>query len=204
MLRWNMVDCDGNDLFHVWSGDYGAFKKQPDLAAENKKLAEQKNLRDRDQLEQAKVQFRQYVQQRNFVAATKLVLKMKQVGGGIVLERDELLAVIKCLQAASHWSDSAPFMAELIARFPDGADLVRIKLAQICLVELKRPGKALEILADVDAARRAAAATCIGQENRRQSPTAAGRRRIRAGFRLLVKTPLVRRQGSSVPQMPHA
>ena len=70
-----------------------------------------------------------------------------------MLDRDELLAVIKGLQAASRWSDSAPFMAELVTRFPDGADLVRIKLAQICLVELNRPGKALEVLADVDAAR---------------------------------------------------
>jgi membrane associated rhomboid family serine protease len=153
MLKLKLVDCDNVDLFHIWSGDYGGVKTASDVAAENKKLAEQENLRNRDQLDQAKVQFRHYLQQRNFVAATKLVLKMKQVGGGIVLDRDELLAVTKCLQAAGHWSDSAPFMAELIARFPDGADLVRIKLAQICLVELKRPGKALEILANVDAAR---------------------------------------------------
>ena len=44
-------------------------------------------------------------------------------------------------------------MAELVDRFPEGADLVRIKLAQICVVELNRPGKALELLAAVDAAR---------------------------------------------------
>ena len=153
MLKWNLVDCDGNDLFHVWSGDYGAFKKEPDRAKENAKLAEQKKLRDHDQLGQAKVQFRQYLQQGNIAAAVTLANKMKGVGGGLMLDRDELLAVIKGLHTAGRWSDSAPFMAELVNRFPEGADAVRIKLAQICVVELNRPGKALDLLAGVDAAR---------------------------------------------------
>jgi hypothetical protein len=43
-------------------------------------------------------------------------------------------------------------MAELVERFPAGADAVRIKLAQICVVELNRPGKALELLSELDAA----------------------------------------------------
>lgn len=77
---------------------------------------------------------------------------MKDVSGGLQLDRDELLTLIKGLHAAKRWSDSAPFMADLIARFPDGADPVRIKLAQICVVELGRPGRALELLADVNTA----------------------------------------------------
>jgi hypothetical protein len=153
LLKWNMVDCDGNDLFHVWSGDYGAFKKKPDLAKEDAKLAEQKKLRDRDQLAQAKAPFRRYLQEGNIAAAVTLANKMKCVGVGLTLDRDELVAVIKGLHAAGRWSNSAPFMAELVNRFPDGADLVRIKLAQICVVELNRPGKALDLLKSVDAAR---------------------------------------------------
>jgi len=153
MLKGNLVECDGNDLLHVWSGDYGAFKKEPDLVKENAKLAEQKQLRDRDRLAQAKAQFRQYLQEGQIAAAATLAGKMKDVGAGLTLDRDELVAVIKGLHAAGRWSDSAPFMAELVNRFPDGADLVRVKLAQICVVALNRPAKALELLKGVDAGR---------------------------------------------------
>ena len=151
MLKMNWVDCDGNDLLHIWSGDYGTFKKEPDRAAENAKLAEQKAHRDLDLLSHAKTQFRQYLQQGNVAAAVTLAGKMKLVGDGLTLDRDELLAVTKGLQSAGLWSESAPYMAELIRRFPEGADLFRIKLAQICVVELNRPGKALDLLADIDA-----------------------------------------------------
>ena len=75
---------------------------------------------------------------------------MKHVCDGLKLDRDELLAVIKGLHAAKRWRDSAPYLAELIQRFPAGADAARIKLAQICVVELNRPAKALELLAEVD------------------------------------------------------
>jgi hypothetical protein len=54
------------------------------------------------------------------------------------------------LHGTGRWRDSAPFLAELIRRFPDGADAARIKLAHICVVELNRPAKALELLADTD------------------------------------------------------
>jgi hypothetical protein len=37
-----------------------------------------------------------------------------------------------------------------INRFPEQSDAMRIKLAQICVVELERPGKALELLDGVD------------------------------------------------------
>jgi membrane associated rhomboid family serine protease len=153
LLKWNLVDCDSNDLFHVWSGDYGNFKQEPDRAQENAKLADLKRRRDCDQLDQAKAQLHRYLQEGNYAAAATLVTKMKEVGGGLTLDRNELILVIKGLHAAGRWSDSAPLMAELIDRFPENADLARVKLAQICVVELNRPGKALDLLKCVDAAR---------------------------------------------------
>jgi membrane associated rhomboid family serine protease len=153
MLKWNWVDCDGNDLFHIWSGDYGNVRLAADRTAKDAQLAEQNALRDRELLGQAKIQFRHYLQQGNVAAAVALAGKMKSVGGGLTLDRDELAAVVKGLHVAGRWSDSAPYMAELIRRFPDGADLVRIKLAQICVVELNRPGKALDLLTQVDVRR---------------------------------------------------
>jgi len=153
MLKLNWVDCEGNDLFHVWSGDYGNIKLASDRTKVDARLVKQQRLRDGDQLRQAKAQCRQYLQQGNVAAAVTLFGKMKPVGGGLRLDRDELAAVIKGLHAAGRWGDSAPFMAEFIERFAEGAELLRIKLAQICVVELNRPGQALELLTKVDARR---------------------------------------------------
>jgi hypothetical protein len=90
------------------------------------------------------------LEQNNPAAALKLYEKMKEVGDGLQLERRQLLTLIKWLHGEKRWSDSAPFMAELITRFSEEADPARVKLAQICVVELGRPGKALDLLSDVD------------------------------------------------------
>jgi rhomboid family protein len=150
LLNRGVVDCEGWDLVHVWRGDYGAFKIEPttkELVQEVETLRQQKYGR---QLTAAKAQLREYLRAGNTAAAVVLYRKMKDVGGGITLDRDELLAIVKGLHATSRWADSAPFMAELINRFPAGMDQVRIKLAHICVVELNRPGKALDLLQHVD------------------------------------------------------
>jgi membrane associated rhomboid family serine protease len=150
LLKRGVVDCEGWDIFHVWRGDYGAFKKEPEPAEVFAKVDARRKCRDEQMLAAARQQFRLYLKQGNADAALRLYEKLKDVGGGLILDRDELLAVIQALHAAKRWRDSAPHMAEFIARFPDRADAMRIKLAQICAVELQRPGKALELLADVD------------------------------------------------------
>lgn len=78
---------------------------------------------------------------------------MRHIGGGLVLDRNELFALIKHLQATNRFRESAPLLAELIRRFPDGADTARVKLAQICVVELDRPAKALEVLQGINPSR---------------------------------------------------
>lgn len=150
MLRRGVVDCEGWDLLHVWKGDYGGFREQPDPQVTFAKTAERQKQTDQNLLANAKSQLRQFLQQGNLPAALTLYRKMGEVGDGLTLENDELRAIIKALHQQRRWAESAPFMAELIERFPAGADLVRVKLAQICVVELERPGKALDLLADVD------------------------------------------------------
>jgi hypothetical protein len=60
--------------------------------------------------------------------------------------------MIQWLHGKKRWSESAPFMARFIEANPGRADAVRIKLAQICVLELMRPGKALELLAPINTA----------------------------------------------------
>lgn len=153
LLKTKAVDCEGWDAFHVWSGDYGTFKKEPDLVKESAEVAVKLKQRDETQLDRAKAQLGEYLRAGNAAAALLLYEKMRHVGGGITLDRGELLALIKHLHSHSRWSDSAPFLAELVRRFPEGADAARVKLAQICIVELNRPSAALELLQATNAAR---------------------------------------------------
>ena len=76
---------------------------------------------------------------------------MKGVRGGIVPGRNDWLAMIQALHQEKRWAESAPLMAKCIDAFPSGADAMRIKLAQICVVELQRPARALDLLGRVDA-----------------------------------------------------
>jgi membrane associated rhomboid family serine protease len=149
LLKRKVVDCEGWDMFHVWRGDYGAFNKVPEPAEVFAKVDARKQSRDEKLLADAKQQLQMYFKQNNPLAAMRLYEKMKDVGAGLVLERTQMLAIIQALHTEKRWQDSAPFMAEFIERFPEQADAMRIKLAQICVVELHRPGKALDLLAGV-------------------------------------------------------
>lgn len=154
LLKHKVVDCEGWDVLHVWRGDYGSFREESDpLARTAEPPAPRQTERQAQQQGDAKQQLRAYLGEGNVAAAVLLYNKMQDLGGGFVLARDDFVAIIRGLHAKGRWTDSAPFMAELNERFPDGADPVRVKLAQICVVELERPGKALDLLAAVDVAK---------------------------------------------------
>jgi membrane associated rhomboid family serine protease len=153
LLKSGVVDCEGWDFFHVWSGNYGGFRETPappDVSAE---LDARRHERDANLLGDAQAQLAAYFRGGKTNAALLLYQKMKNVGSGLSLDRQQLRTLIKGLQVAGRWQESAPFMADFIERFPDAADPMRLKLAQICLVELQRPGKALDILGEIDARR---------------------------------------------------
>jgi hypothetical protein len=150
LLKRKIVDCEGWDAFHVWAGDYGSFKKEPAPAEVFAKADAHRQSRNEKLLSDAKQQFRVFLEQGNPLAALRLYEKMKESGSTVTLARDELLKIIQALHAAKHWQESTPYMAEFIERFPEQADAMRIKLSQICVVELQRPGKALDLLSDVD------------------------------------------------------
>jgi hypothetical protein len=150
LLKLNLVDCDGMDAFHVWAGDYGVFKKEPDRTAEFAKLDAERKGKDEQLLTGAKGQFKQYLAQGNPEAATRLFEKLKGVRGGLTPERGEWMAMIQWLHAQSRWADSAPYMAACIAVSPAQANGLRIALAQICVQNLHRPGKALDLLKELD------------------------------------------------------
>jgi hypothetical protein len=146
LLKRGIVDCEGWDAFNVWSGNVGAFKKEPKTKEIVAEVEAKKGQKEYELLDRAKQQFRLYIQQGNALAAARLYEKMKGVRGGIVPERNDWLVMIQALHHEKRWAESAPLMAKCIEQFPDGTEAMRIKLAQICVVELQRPGRALDLL----------------------------------------------------------
>jgi membrane associated rhomboid family serine protease len=150
LLKGKLVDCENWDIFSYFGDDFGNDKKERAPAEVLTEVRARQKKKDEQMLGAAKDQFRLYLQQGNAAAGVKLFEKMKNVGGGLTLDRQELTAIIQSLHASKRWADSAPLMAEYIGRFPGQADPVRLKLAQICIVELQRPAKALELLSKVN------------------------------------------------------
>lgn len=151
LLKRGAVDCEGWDMFHVWKGDYGATREIEAAQAEAAASADQRRLEGvESQLAAAHKQFRVYLAQGNAGAALTLHRKMAGVGGGLDPATDELRVLVAGLHKAGRFTDSAPFMALLIDRAPELADLLRLKLAQICVADLERPGRAADLLDAID------------------------------------------------------
>ena len=147
MLKKGKVDCETWDLFSVLSGNYGPYRKQTEAtlsADERRELNESRTL-DANRL------FTALVASSQGLKALGVVRRMHDMGTPLELSRKEHLALIVALHKEQQWSESAPVMAEFIQSHPEGSDAIRLKLAQICIVELERPGKALEILDQIDA-----------------------------------------------------
>ncbi len=102
-------------------------------------------------------------------AALKLYGKLLTADAHFQPTRDELRALIRGLHKQQKWSASAPFMAELADRFPEGSEPVRLKLAQICVVELNRPGRALDLLGELDVAKLTAEQTQLSRQIARKA-----------------------------------
>lgn len=150
LLKRGIVDCEGWDAFSVWSGNYGGFREEPDHVAEVKKLDTERKEKDKQHAASAQPQFRQYMLSGNVEAAIRFYEKMKTVAGGIKPERADWLAMIQWLHSQKRWAASAPYMAKYISLYPKQSDVVRLNLARICVLELQRPGKAIDLLAEVD------------------------------------------------------
>lgn len=167
MLKKKMVDCEGWDLFHVWHGNDPT--SEPDYTEVDQKVQEKLQAKESQRQADARQQFNLYLSQENYQAAATLHAKLSDVGSGFELSKSELLGVIKGLHSQHAWTISAPFMRELIKRFPQGMDKLRIKLAQICVTEWQRPALALEQLGAVDFSKQSESAITLAKKVARKA-----------------------------------
>lgn len=148
MLKRGVVDCEDWDLFSVLSGDYGPYAKEKRDA---QPMDENKLQQRREQKQQEETRrFDAYLSIGKPLEALAVKRRMADLGCPLLLTADQLLRLIIALHKAGAWAESAPAMAEYLGAHSDRANLVRIKLAQICVQKLSRPQKALEVLAGLD------------------------------------------------------
>jgi membrane associated rhomboid family serine protease len=174
LLKSGAVDCEDWDLFSVLSGTYGADKKKQREAAADATLGaadhgEQRALETRRK-------FDAYLQIDQPDQALAMKRRAEHTGRPLDLDRKDLLKLITGLHKHGKWADSAPVMAELMEVFPADSQAVRLKLAQICLLELDRPGRALELLDGLNGAM-----LPPQQETLRVKITAAAKRKLNEG-----------------------
>jgi membrane associated rhomboid family serine protease len=150
LLKTGVVDCNDYDLASVLSGTYGSDRqKARDAAA----MAPDKiAVRMNEQAVEARRRFDAYLEIGQPQQALAVRRRMADIGQPLPIERKDLLRLITALHQQKLWADSAPVMAEALDRFPVGSEGVRLKLAQICVVELDKPARALDLLAALDGA----------------------------------------------------
>lgn len=148
LVKRNLVDCEGWDLFHVWNGSDPA--KEPDYTQIDHRVAEKKQALEEDQLHHAASQFDTYLEAGHAAAAAVLWKKMQLVGGGLQIPQKQLTTAIRGLLAQKEWQLAAPLLNDLVHRFPTGTEVARLKLAELCVLHLERPARALELLKSID------------------------------------------------------
>lgn len=147
LLKLGVVECEDNDLLSVMSGTHGSERqKLREETAHAEKVVE----RTGGQSLELRRKFEAYLKIGQPQEALATLQRARHRRIPLETDRGDLVALIAGLQKEKLWTESAPVMAELLERFPEGSQGVRIKLAQVCLVELAKPGKALELISTLD------------------------------------------------------
>ncbi len=178
MLKLDMVDCEGWDILSVWQGKTevklisemdGPATTNADAALNNHAanfagaaagVAAQAidNSESNTHLgmspEPADVEIaREKMQQALLHGELELALKihhqMSQIVSDWQLNREELTGIVRLMHARKLWDESVPFMEEYVAKIPDTSGRVRLKLAQIYILQQERPQKGLALLKQI-------------------------------------------------------
>lgn len=151
LLKRGLVDCEGWDIFSVLANDEGGHKaRAAELEKKKAILKEKEEKKNASKSAEAFEQFDTYLAAGNAEAAIWLCSKMEQSGIPLKIDTPRLRQLVKGLHKQGLWEASAPYMTELIASQPDDIDELRVKLAQICVVKFERPGRALDLLSQVN------------------------------------------------------
>jgi membrane associated rhomboid family serine protease len=151
LLKAGWVDCENWDYFSVRAGRHTmseeAREKLDAETPEGKQLAAE---RLQVRREKAADDIVHAIGEGMPQIALRIHQRMQIEQPGWTLAESNLLLLIRSLQSQKLWIESIPVMQEYISQYPHKAALVQLKLAQIFLVEDKRPRKALKVLDQIN------------------------------------------------------
>ena len=153
MLKLDWVDCEHWDVFSVWSGR-NTMTSEERREAEERKPARVKQRTDEEQQRRASAvgQIRELIQTGQPLFALKAHQRMSRELPGWSLSEPDLLTLIQGLHEKKLWADSIPPMTDYLARYIAKVPLVRLRLAQILVLQEHRPAQALKVMAKIDPA----------------------------------------------------
>jgi membrane associated rhomboid family serine protease len=150
MLKLGWVDCEHWDLFSVWSGRNTMSALERAEADERKPArVKQRAKEEQERRDAALRQIQEIMHSGQPLFALKAHQRMARELPDWTLPEPVLLALIQALHQQNLWAESIPPMVEYLARYTEKAAAVRLKLAQILVVEQKRPVQALKVMARI-------------------------------------------------------
>jgi hypothetical protein len=145
------VDCENWDFFSVRKGRHLLTEaERHKIVAETPEYKKKVADRLQEHWQQMLNDFHRAIREGFPMAALKTYQRMKSEFSDWKLPDADLFALIRSLQEKKLWLESIPIMQECIEQCPASATQVRLKLAQVVLLEEKSPKKALKIMSQID------------------------------------------------------
>ncbi|HYW79949.1 MAG TPA: rhomboid family intramembrane serine protease [Thermoguttaceae bacterium] len=153
MVKVNWVDCENWDIFSVIAGRHEMTDEQLRELKEQSAEYQREQQKQHDSLvESTQRNVRALIGQGRPDTALSLYQKVAPRLGDWHLPERDMLGLIAALHRQRNFSESIPLMVEYLQNYTARTVAVRLNLAQIVLVEERRPAQSLSVLAKLDAA----------------------------------------------------
>ena len=147
LLKLNMVDCEGWDVISVWRGEIGAKTRRND--APQREDPQQRAAADAAKSQAALQHLSSHLQEQRVDEALQLHGRMQETVRSWQLPQKESLALIELLHQHKRWLESVPLVVDYLRRFEQHAVALRMRLAQILVMQEEKPLQALAVLAKI-------------------------------------------------------
>lgn len=147
MVKLDLVDCQGWDLFTVWAGRQGAPLPSEEREQATAPPEPSVELAPEVRGELATQRVRHLLGQGDLDAAWRAYTEASRRLPDWRLAEPELIRLSAALQRAGRWHDSIAPMVAYLAHYRERAAHVRLKLAEVLVAHAGRPRQALRVLA---------------------------------------------------------
>ena len=151
LLKNKVLESEHQDLWTIVTGTAPGGRKErrteallkQDEAAEQQKAAQL--------ISNAQDQLDQFLTNGQLGGALALLTKMADAGSALTVSQQQMSAIILGHHKKHQWEDSIPWLQQYLELYPKDNGM-RLKLAQIFVVQQRLPGSAMEVLAPLEEA----------------------------------------------------